>query len=110
MTSITEQLSEKRKFKYKLSSFEQMFNEIERVEAREAILIKYLNRVMRLAKSCKVTADAVGYDPDLARVLYEILQVMFDELSQHPDKNPGYKMMETMGVDFYEAMRKDLMD
>ena len=89
----------KRQFKYKLSSFEQMFNELERMEAREEILIKYLTRVMKLAQ-CN--------DPDLPAALYEVLQVMFDEIARHPDKSPGFVMIENMGIDYYEKMKKEL--
>ncbi len=38
--------SEKRKFKYKLSGFEQMWGELERLEEREVILMKYLRRMV----------------------------------------------------------------
>ncbi len=104
MTNVTNKLREKRKFKYKLSSFEQLFNEIERLESREAILIKYLSRIM------KVVENPNWHGDEAKLVVVEILQVMFDEIAQQPDKSYGFNMIEQMGIDFYEQMKKDLCD
>jgi hypothetical protein len=98
---ITKEAQKKRMFKYKLSSFEQIFGELERLEKREVVIIKYLDRVLKLVKS---------NDPDMADAIFQVLQVMFDEISQQPDQSPGFHMIETMGVDFYETMRKELYE
>ena len=107
---ITKEADAKRKFHYKLKSFDQLFQEIERLEEREAILAKTLVRIMELAKACSVTADSVSYDKDLAENLGEIIQDLLDEMAKMPSKSKGYTMIENMGVDFYEELRKNILE
>jgi len=85
--------SEKRKFKYKLSGFEQMWDEIERLEGREIILVKALKLMM---------AD------DLTRSRDEIYQDVLTALQSIPGKSAGYKMIENMGIEFYEITKETL--
>lgn len=84
--------SKKRKFKYKLSGFEQMWIEIERLEEREEILVRALQMM------------AQG---DLQIPRSEYMQTILELLQQVPGKSAGYKMIENMGLDFYEKA-KDL--
>lgn len=104
LSEITKEADRKRRFKYKLKSFDQIFGELERVENREAILIKYLSRIM------KVVENPSWEGNEAKQVVVEILQVMFDEMQKQPDMSPGYLMIRDMGVDFYEALRKDILE
>lgn len=82
---------EKRKFKYKLSGFEQMWNELERLEGREILLVKALKLMMA---------------ENLTRPRDEIYQDVLTALQSIPGKSAGFKMIENMGIEFYEVMKE----
>lgn len=90
--------STKRKFKYKLSGFEQMWNEIERLEEREMILITTLNN-MRDIHNGKLDEDSD-----------RLFQACLDELHKFPGKSAGFKMIESMGLDFYKKAKDQFGD
>ena len=79
--------SEKRKFKYKLSGFEQMWLEIERLEEREELLIRTLQLLA---------------EDDLPHPRSEYIQAALTNLQKIPGKSAGYKMIQNMGIEFYE--------
>jgi len=87
--------SEKRKFKYKLSGFEQMWTEIERLEEREELLIR--------------TLQTLAQD-DLPLPRSEYIQAALTNLQKIPGKSAGYKMIENMGIDFYEKAKCQFSD
>jgi len=101
---ITKEADRKRRFQYKLKSFDQIFGELERLGAREAVMIKYLARLLQIVKS-----PTLG-DEDTKAAIHEVLMVLFDEMKQQPDMSPGFKMIDQMGVEFYEALRKDILE
>lgn len=88
--------SEKRKFKYKLSGFEQMWAELERFEKREMLMLAYLDRMVMATKP----------KPTWEQTPEEIFLELLDEMSKLPGKSAGYKMIESMGVDFYEKAKE----
>ena len=87
--------SEKRKFKYKLSGFEQMWEEIQRLEEREIVLVETLKDMIDVFNN-KSDADA--------NVLFQ--ECLLD-IEQAPGKSAGYKMIESMGLEFYEKIRAE---
>ena len=87
--------SKKRKFKYKLSGFEQMWDEIQRLEEREIILIETLKEMIDVFNN-KSDTDA-----------NDLLQECLRDLRAAPGKSAGYKMIENMGIDFYEKAKDE---
>lgn len=87
--------SEKRKFKYRLSGFEQMWAELERLEEREMILITALSEM-----SDTNDTDDRG----------DLFQHTLHHLRDVPGKSAGYKMIETMGIEFYEKAKGQFGD
>jgi hypothetical protein len=87
--------STKRKFKYKLSGFEQLWEELERLEEREEILVRTLKIMME-------------DDSPHSRATY--YQAALNNLSKIPGKSAGYKMIENMGIDFYEKVKDEFRD
>lgn len=104
LSEITKEADKKRRFHYSLKSFDQIFEELERLEAREAVMIKYMARLLQIVKS-----PTLG-DEDTKAAIHEVLMVLFDEMKQLPNKSPGFHMIETMGIEFYEALRKDILE
>lgn len=92
--------SEKRKFKYKLSGFEQMWNELERLEAREVIMMDFLKRML----------DAYREESEWRPTPDQVMQAMLEEMNNQPGKSRGYKMIEQMGLEFYEVLKEKLND
>ena len=82
--------SEKRKFKYKLSGFEQMWTEIERLEEREMLLIRTLQLLA---------------EDDLPHPRERYVQAVLNNLQKIPGKSAGFKMIENMGLEFYEKAK-----
>ena len=85
---------EKRKFKYKLSGFEQMWGELQRLEEREIILIETL----------KDMGDAI--DNESRGDIGQLLQDCLNDLHDSPGKSAGFKMIENMGLEFYERAKE----
>lgn len=87
--------SKKRKFKYKLSGFEQMWTEINRLEEREIILVETLKDMIDVFNN---KSDANAND---------LFQECLIDLREAPGKSAGYKMIENMGLDFYEKAKDE---
>ena len=90
--------STKRKFKYKLSGFEQMWEELQRLEDREIIMVETLKDMVDVFNN-KSDAD-----------VNELLQACLQDLRGVPGKSAGFKMIENMGLEFYEKAKQEFSE
>ena len=91
--------SEKRKFKAKLTGFEQLWNELERLEAREEILVRTIGSLMDARRG------------DFPKEDFEkLFQSCANKIKEIGGRSRGFKMIERMGIEFYDEFKKETDD